>query len=197
MKPQPEVHIRGDGERALRVGRPGGLRRASAPAIQKVGFITEPPPEGLTHGQEHHGNERRQRAAVGEPEVMMDINTTPLIDVMLVLIIMLIITIPMQLHAVNLNMPVGNAAAAAEGAGGGDDRHRLRRHRALERRGGARPRRARGAAVARGRASPTSPKCTSGPNKLVEYKSVATVLASAQRLGVTKLGMIGNEQFVK
>ena len=33
----------------------------------------------------------------GEPEVMMDINTTPLIDVMLVLIIMLIITIPVQL----------------------------------------------------------------------------------------------------
>ena len=43
----------------------------------------------------------------GEPEVMMDINTTPLIDVMLVLIIMLIITIPVQLHSVNLNMPVG------------------------------------------------------------------------------------------
>ena len=41
-----------------------------------------------------------------EPEVMMDINTTPLIDVMLVLIIMLIITIPAQLHAVNLAMPV-------------------------------------------------------------------------------------------
>ena len=45
--------------------------------------------------------------AGGEPEVMMDINTTPLIDVMLVLIIMLIITIPVQLHSVNLNMPVG------------------------------------------------------------------------------------------
>ena len=44
----------------------------------------------------------------GEPDVMMDINTTPLIDVMLVLLIMLIITIPIQLHAVNLNMPVGN-----------------------------------------------------------------------------------------
>ena len=43
----------------------------------------------------------------GDAEVMMDINTTPLIDVMLVLIIMLIITIPVQLHAVNLNMPVG------------------------------------------------------------------------------------------
>ena len=39
---------------------------------------------------------------------MIDINTTPLIDVMLVLLVMLIITIPIQLHAVNLNMPVGN-----------------------------------------------------------------------------------------
>src|SRR3954469_13880898 len=44
----------------------------------------------------------------GEPDVMMDINTTPLIDVMLVLLVMLIITIPIQLHSVNLNMPVGN-----------------------------------------------------------------------------------------
>ncbi len=42
-----------------------------------------------------------------EPEVMMEINTTPLIDVMLVLLVMLIITIPIQLHAVNLEMPVG------------------------------------------------------------------------------------------
>ena len=43
----------------------------------------------------------------GEPEMMMDINTTPLIDVMLVLLVMLIITIPIQLHSVNLEMPVG------------------------------------------------------------------------------------------
>jgi len=43
----------------------------------------------------------------GDAEVMMDINTTPLIDVMLVLLVMLIITIPIQLHAVNLEMPVG------------------------------------------------------------------------------------------
>ena len=43
----------------------------------------------------------------GDPEVMIDINTTPLIDVMLVLLVMLIITIPIQLHAVNLELPVG------------------------------------------------------------------------------------------
>src|ERR1700752_3304446 len=43
----------------------------------------------------------------GEPDVMVDINTTPLIDVMLGLLIMLIITIPIQTHAVKLNMTVG------------------------------------------------------------------------------------------
>ena len=48
-----------------------------------------------------------KRNVSDEPEVMMEINTTPLIDVMLVLLVMLIITIPIQLHAVNLEMPVG------------------------------------------------------------------------------------------
>src|ERR1043165_6436761 len=38
-------------------------------------------------------------------EPMMDINTTPLIDVMLVLLIMFIITIPIQTHAVKLDLP--------------------------------------------------------------------------------------------
>jgi biopolymer transport protein ExbD len=41
-----------------------------------------------------------------EAEPMMEINTTPLIDVMLVLLIMLIITIPVQTHAVKLDLPV-------------------------------------------------------------------------------------------
>ncbi|MEY3294737.1 MAG: biopolymer transport protein ExbD, partial [Pseudomonadota bacterium] len=44
-------------------------------------------------------------------DVMVDINTTPLIDVMLVLLIMFIITIPIQTHAVKMNMPVPNNAA--------------------------------------------------------------------------------------
>ena len=42
----------------------------------------------------------------GEP--MMDINMTPRIDVMLVLLIMFIITIPIQTHAVKLDLPVDN-----------------------------------------------------------------------------------------
>src|SRR5689334_20565157 len=50
-------------------------------------------------------------ASVTNPESsepMMDINTTPLIDVMLVLLIMFIITIPVQTHAVKLDLPVNN-----------------------------------------------------------------------------------------
>ena len=45
-----------------------------------------------------------------DAEPMIDMNTTPLIDVMLVLLVMLIITIPIQLHAVNMNVPVAAAA---------------------------------------------------------------------------------------
>ena len=47
-------------------------------------------------------------AATAEGEPMMDINTTPLIDVMLVLLIMFIITIPIQTHAVKIDLPVND-----------------------------------------------------------------------------------------
>jgi biopolymer transport protein ExbD len=49
-------------------------------------------------------------AGTAEGEPMMDINTTPLIDVMLVLLIMFIITIPIQTHAVKLDLPTNNNA---------------------------------------------------------------------------------------
>jgi len=131
-----------------------------------------------------------------EPDVLVDINTTPLIDVMLVLLIMLIITIPIQLHTVNLNMPAGNPPPPTKEPvvvtididfdgtvlWNGEvvaDRNALESRLLL----------------AAGLAD--QPEVHIRPNKLVEYKAVATVLASAQRLGVTKLGMVGNEQFVK
>jgi len=41
----------------------------------------------------------------GDGEVMVEMNTTPLIDVMLVLLVMLIVTLPIQTHAVKLDMP--------------------------------------------------------------------------------------------
>ncbi len=129
-----------------------------------------------------------------EPEVMMDINTTPLIDVMLVLIIMLIITIPVQLHSVNLNMPHGVPPPPAEppvvvtididarGAMLWNGEAVLDRPM-LEIR------------LKAAAAQPVQPEVHLRPNKAVDYGVVAMVLASAQRLGVTKLGMVGNEQF--
>jgi biopolymer transport protein ExbD len=132
----------------------------------------------------------------GTDDVMIDINTTPLIDVMLVLIIMLIITIPVQLHSVNLNMPVGKAPPAQKEPvvvtiDIDFDGTVLWNGEAIHDRGVLESRLAQAAAQA------DQPEVHIRPNKLVEYKSVAAVLASAQRLGVTKLGMIGNEQFVK
>ncbi len=132
----------------------------------------------------------------GEADVMMDINTTPLIDVMLVLIIMLIITIPVQLHSVNLNMPVGKPPPSQKEPvvvtiDIDFDGTVLWNGEAIHDRGVLESRLAQAAAQA------DQPEVHIRPNKLVEYKSVAAVLASAQRLGITKLGMIGNEQFVK
>jgi len=131
-----------------------------------------------------------------EPDVMVDINTTPLIDVMLVLLIMLIITIPIQLHSVNLNMPAGNPPPPTKEPvvvtiDIDFDGTVLWNGEALPTREALENKLQQTAAQA------DQPEVHIRPNKLVEYKSVAGVLASAQRLGVTKLGMVGNEQFVK
>jgi biopolymer transport protein ExbD len=135
-------------------------------------------------------------------EVMVDINTTPLIDVMLVLLIMFIITIPIQTHAVKMNMPVPSNAAPPpappvivrvdvdfDGTIGwtvgssseviqSGDRASIESHLA---------------GIA---AMADQPEVHLRPNKLVTYKHVALIMATAQRLGVTKIGIVGNEQFL-
>ena len=136
------------------------------------------------------------RPRADEPDVMVEINTTPLIDVMLVLLIMLIVTIPIQLHSVNLNMPVGTppprtADPQVVTIDIDFDGTVLWNGEALP------DRQALEARLMRAATLPEQPEVHIRPNKLVEYKAVAAVLASAQRLGVTKLGMVGHEQFVR
>ena len=129
-------------------------------------------------------------------DVMVDINTTPLIDVMLVLLIMFIITIPIQTHAVKMNMPVPNPNAAPpkppviiridvdfDGTIGWNGEI-IPDPTTLE---------SKLRVVA---AQPDQPEVRLRPNKLVTYKVVAMIMASAQRLGVTKIGIVGNEQFL-
>jgi biopolymer transport protein ExbD len=124
-----------------------------------------------------------------EPEVMMDINTTPLIDVMLVLLIMLIITIPIQTHAVKLNMPRPNpnqpltkpvvVQIDIDVAGNVIwDGQVIPTRELLEQ---------RFMYVA---AQPDQPEIHLRPNKQSKYKVTALVMAAAQRLGVTKIGLV-------
>ena len=130
-----------------------------------------------------------------EPEVMMEINTTPLIDVMLVLLIMLIITIPAQLHSVNLDMPVSspptkkidpvvvkidvdaNSVINWNGrplGGRVDLELKLTEAAAIQ----------------------PQPELHIRSHAKAKYEAVALVMASAQRLGLNKLGIVGSEQFV-
>lgn len=132
----------------------------------------------------------------GEPEVMVDINTTPLIDVMLVLLIMLIITIPIQMHAVKMNLPVGNPPPPAvqpqvvqididfDGT--------------MTWNGTPIPDKATlESKLSHVAAEPVQDEIHVRPNKLVPYKDVAEVMAAAQRVGATKIGLIGNEQYMQ
>jgi len=113
---------------------------------------------------------------------------------MLVLLIMLIITIPIQTHAVKLNMPVGNPPPPLEppvvvtieidfdgtvlwNGDAIDDATLNAKFRSAA-------------------AQPVQPEFHIRPNKLVTYKYVAHVMAAAQRDGVTKIGLIGAEQFL-
>ena len=131
-----------------------------------------------------------------EDDVIMDVNTTPLIDVMLVLLIMFIITIPIQTHAVKLNMPTPSNVQPTrlpeimridvdfDGTIGVNGV--LTTTSELDAKLGEWGR----------LATADQPEVHLRPNKLVTYKHVAMVMASAQRLGVTKIGIVGNEQFL-
>jgi biopolymer transport protein ExbD len=131
-----------------------------------------------------------------DDDLMVDINTTPLIDVMLVLLIMLIITIPIQTHAVKLDMPRGNPPPVLvqpevvaldidfDGTISWNgtvvpDRATLEQY-----------------LLAAAKKDP-QPEIHLAPNKLVKYSYVAMVLAEAQRLGVVKIGLVGAENFME
>ena len=129
-----------------------------------------------------------------EPEVMMDINTTPLIDVMLVLLIMLIITIPTQLHSVNLDMPVPTATpqktepAVVKIEIDADGSMRWNAQVLADRQ-------ALQARLAEAAAMQPQPEMHIRSHAKAKYEATAAVLASAQRAGLNKLGSVGSKRF--
>lgn len=130
----------------------------------------------------------------GEDELIVEINTTPLIDVMLVLLIMLIITIPIQTHAVRLDMPVNtsppsqakptviNIDITTTGKLMWNDQEidQLALDERFKNESLKQP----------------QSELHIRTDRTASYKYLAGVLASAQRNGMTKLGIVGNEQFM-
>jgi biopolymer transport protein ExbD len=134
----------------------------------------------------------------GTDEVMVEMNTTPLIDVMLVLLVMLIVTIPIQTHAVKLDLPQANNPPPPQTVqpvvvdleidfdgtpiwNGTPVPNRGQLDKFLQDTANQIP----------------QPEVHLRPNRLAKYEAVARTLADAQRLGVTKIGFVGNEQYVQ
>jgi biopolymer transport protein ExbD len=117
-------------------------------------------------------------AKLGEGEPMMEINMTPLIDVMLVLLTLLIITLPIQTHAVVVNLGVDFDGTILWN-GSVVDRATLQSY-----------------FLDAAQADP-QPEIHLNPNKLAKYDVVAKVLADAQRLGVKKIGFTGLDQYMQ
>jgi biopolymer transport protein ExbD len=129
-----------------------------------------------------------------DADMMVDINTTPLVDVLLVLLVMLIITIPIQLHSINLEMPSANAPQppvepkivqldVTPSGGFAWNGEALAGREELDQR-------LRDAA-----AQADQPEIHLRPDRAAKYEAVAAALATAQRDGLAKIGLVGSEQF--
>jgi biopolymer transport protein ExbD len=138
---------------------------------------------------------RSLRASHADPEPMMDINTTPLIDVMLVLLVMLIITIPIQLHAVNLELPVGTPPQS--------DIKPEKVQIDIDERSTVYWQGLPVTAVELDQkmselvATGAQPEIHLRPNKDCQYAVFANVLSTTKRKGLNKVAVIGSEQFVQ
>jgi biopolymer transport protein ExbD len=131
-------------------------------------------------------------AAVQRGEPIAELNITPLIDVMLVLLIMFIITIPAMTHKVSVDLPQPGPIAAER------VEHRL----VLARRGAAT---LDGVALddaalaARLRAVAAEPGAAllMRTDPEMRYERFDQVLAQVKRAGVTRLGFEGHEAMVR
>ena len=132
-------------------------------------------------------------SGTAEGEVMVEMNTTPLIDVMLVLLTLLIITLPIQTHAVKLDMPAPNPnpptviPETVELVVDFDG--------TVIWNGTAVDRSTMDAYLADAAKKDPQPELHVSPNRLAKYDAVARVLADAQRLGATHIGFTGIDQY--
>ena len=133
----------------------------------------------------------------GEGEPMMDINTTPLIDVMLVLLIMFIITLPVMTHAVKLDMPRPNSNPPPETETIEPIRLDIDWDGAIIWNGSQVQLSALEGYFRVEASKNPQPELHVRPDRRANYDTVAKVLALAQRNGMQRIGFVGNEQFME
>ena len=131
-----------------------------------------------------------------ENEPMMDMNTTPLIDVMLVLLIMFIITIPIQTHAVKIDLPVpsDNANSIVDPV---KNKVMIDAAGTITWNGTAVDLAQLGVFLEQTKALPVEPELQIQPDPNARYLVVDNVLAVVKRSAVGKLGFVGNEQYAR
>ncbi len=134
----------------------------------------------------------------GDSEPVMDINMTPLIDVMLVLLIMFIITIPVMTHAVKLDMPRPNPNSVEPPVPPEIIELEIDFDGTILWNGTTVP----NFAVLENYFSQEAgkvpqPELHVRANKRAKYDNVAKALALAQRQGMNKIGFVGMEQFAE
>ncbi|MBO9574191.1 MAG: biopolymer transporter ExbD [Sphingobium sp.] len=123
---------------------------------------------------------------------MSDLNTTPLIDVMLVLLIMIILTVPQPTHKVGVNLPT------AIGLPGPDltrNRITIDGHGVIAWNGQAVDRIGLRRTLAASMGLPVEPALDFVPAADARYEVVDAVLADIKKAGVTKLGLPGNQAY--
>ncbi len=132
----------------------------------------------------------------GDDEAMVNMNLVPLIDVMLVLLILFIVTIPIQTHAVKLDMPTPNAEPPPQTEAAIVVDLVVDFDGTVVWNGSPVPNRAtlRAFLETVGVQDP-QPEIHLRPNRLARYETVAQVLADAQSLGVEKIGFVGTGEF--
>ena len=132
----------------------------------------------------------------GEGEPMMEINTTPLIDVMLVLLIMFIITLPVMTHAVKLDMPRPNANPTPPTEVIEPIRLDIDWDGAIIWNGSQVQLQDLESYFRNEASKNPQPELHVRPDRRANYDTVAKVLALAQRNGMQRIGFVGNEQFM-
>lgn len=129
---------------------------------------------------------------------MGEMNTTPLIDVMLVLLIMFIITIPIQTHAVKLDLPQ-NSQNQPPPSAEKPVIHRVEVDFLGQIFWDGQPVDLATASeyFRRSATQKPEPEIHIRPDKMAQYEIVDQVLAAAQKAGVTKMGFVGNEAYAE